>query len=288
MEEKKKFIKELTAGDIVTSFFFLEKMTLRTNRNTGQKFIELILRDKSSSILALVLANAEEKFLKISEKSVVKIRGNVGSKNNKKFLTIDKIRLITSEDEISSYDLIPSSTKTSEQILKALEFKAKHFKNIYLQRLCEFFFADEILLKKFFKAPASLEGNHNFLGGLAEHTFGVVKVCELLAEQYQNLNKELLITAAIFHKVGKIEEYIYETHLDFSEQGKLIGYIPTSLHILEKGFDKILDFPIKISSSLKHLILAQDKKFIKETLLLEAEVLQIAIEIDVLLNKPKV
>lgn len=288
MDEKKKFIREFVAGDIVTSIFFLEKMTLKTNRNTGLKYIELILKDKSASILALILANPEELISRISECSVVKIRGNVGLKNNAKFLTIEKIRLINSEEEVSSYDLIPSSSKTSEQILKAFEFKAKHFKNIYLQRLCEFLFADEILLKKFFKAPASLVENHNFLGGLAEHTFGVVKICELLSGQYQKLNKELLITAAIFHKIGKTEEYSYETHLDFSEEGKLIGHIPTSLHILEKGIEKILDFPIKISSNLKHLILSQDKNFVKEPQLLEAKILRIAIETDVLLNKPKV
>lgn len=287
MEEKKKFIKEFVSGDVITSFFFLQKISLKVNPNTSQKYAELILKDKTSSILALILANPEQTIFGIPENSVVKVRGKVGKKSNKKFITVEKIRLKKDEETVSSYDLIPSSSKPSEQITRAFETKVKRFNNLYLQRICEFFLDDEIILQNFLKAPASLNENHNFLGGLAEHTFGVVKICENLSEQYPKLNKELLICAAIFHKVGKIYEYEYETHLDFSEEGKLIGYIPISLQILEKGISKVLDFPTKIDAQLKHLILAQNQEIISETKLLEAEILRKAIQLDILLNLPK-
>ena len=72
-----------------------------------------------------------------------------------------------------------------------------------------FFVEDKEWLKKFVNHSAAKSVHHGFIGGLLEHTLGVTKMCDYMANNYQVLNRDLLIAAAIFHDIGKIDENLF-------------------------------------------------------------------------------
>ncbi|MCC7430947.1 HD domain-containing protein [bacterium] len=279
--EKKKFIRDFEPNEVVTTFLYLRRKELRNKKNEEPfGFLELV--DKSGRIFGYVWENPVE-IIETIENGVVKVRGKVGILDEQLILTIEKIRQTKEGDEFVSEDLIPSSKNDSEKIIKALFTRTKRMKNIYLQRLCELFFEDTELVELFKKAPAGKLWHHNYLGGLAEHTFGVVKICEFLTENYPHLDKDLLITAAIFHDLGKIYEMTYENYIDYSDKGRLLGSITLTIEIIELKTSKIIDFPEKINSKLKHLILSHEfnGKEGMQPKFIEAELLNLANKMDI-------
>ena len=92
--------------------------------------------------------------------------------------------------------------------------------------------ADFIRRFKFQSAAKSV--HHGFVGGLLEHTLSVVKLCDYFADHYPILNRDLLLTAAIFHDIGKTEELSAFPENDYTIPG----------------------FPVKLGNELKHCILA--------------------------------
>ena len=76
-------------------------------------------------------------------------------------------------------------------------------KEPHLHRLAEMVFVDDTeIVKEFQQHSAAKSVHHGFIGGLLQHTLGVTKMCEYFAQNYEILDHDLLITAAMFHDIG--------------------------------------------------------------------------------------
>ena len=96
----------------------------------------------------------------------------------------------------------------------------------YLRQLLESFFVqEEGFAKKFKFHSAAKSVHHGFVGGLLEHTLGVTKNCDYFAQAYPMLDRDLLITAAIFHDIGKLSELSAFPRNDYTDEGQLLGHI---------------------------------------------------------------
>ena len=98
--------------------------------------------------------------------------------------------------------------------------------------------------------------HHGFIGGLLEHTLSVAKMCDFFAKQYPILNRDLLMTSAICHDIGKVYELSDFPMNDYTDAGQLLGHIVMGSEMLGKIMDSIPDFPTKLKNELKHCILA--------------------------------
>ena len=98
--------------------------------------------------------------------------------------------------------------------------------------------------------------HHGFVGGLLQHTLGVAKLCESFAAQYHILNRDLLVTAAVFHDVGKLKELSKFPENDYTDEGQLLGHIIIGTQMLTARIAQIPDFPKKLADELIHCILA--------------------------------
>ena len=67
--------------------------------------------------------------------------------------------------------------------------------------------------------------HHGFVGGLLEHTLGVAKLCGYYCTAYPLLKKDLLISAAICHDIGKVKELSLFPENDYTDDGQLLGHI---------------------------------------------------------------
>ena len=89
-----------------------------------------------------------------------------------------------------------------------------------------------------------------------QHTLGVANLCESFAAQYSILNRDLLVTAAIFHDVGKLKEISPFPANDYTDEGQLLGHIIIGAQMLSEQIAAIPNFPKKLADELIHCILA--------------------------------
>ena len=119
-----------------------------------------------------------------------------------------------------------------------------------------FFLNDPAFIKTFCGHSAAKSVHHGFVGGLLEHTVSVMKLCEYYSRQYPALNRDLLLTAAMFHDIGKTKELSAFPENDYTDEGQLIGHIMIGAQMVQERIRTIPGFPQKLETELIHCILA--------------------------------
>ena len=157
-------------------------------------------------------------------------------------------------------------------------------KNQYLSKLLHSFFDNEEFERRFKFHSAAKSVHHGFVGGLLEHTLGVTKNCDYFSNMYPVLNRDLLITAAIFHDIGKLKELSTFPENDYTDAGQLLGHIMIGAEWVGDAIRTIDGFPVVLANELKHCILAHHGELEfgspKKPALVEALALSFADNID--------
>ena len=115
---------------------------------------------------------------------------------------------------------------------------------------------DKDFVKKFKAHSAAKMVHHGFVGGLLEHTVGVTKLSNFFAAMYPMLNRELLLTAAMCHDIGKMHELSPLPENDYTDEGNLLGHIVMGSEMISEAARTIDGFPKELEMELKHCILA--------------------------------
>ena len=128
---------------------------------------------------------------------------------------------------------------------------------LHLRQLLEYFFVkDEAFISSFKGHSAAKTVHHSFSGGLLEHTLSVVHLCEYFAGAYSILNRDLLISAALCHDIGKTRELSAFPDNDYTDEGQLIGHIVIGVEMIDEALREQPDFPVKLANELKHCVVA--------------------------------
>ena len=133
----------------------------------------------------------------------------------------------------------------------------RQISNKYLRQVLEFYYIkDEAFIKKFKAHSAAKTVHHGFSGGLLEHTLSVTRMCDYFATSYSILNRDLLLSSAILHDIGKVKELSDFPDNDYTDEGQLIGHIVIGVEMLDEAIRTIPDFPVRLANELKHCIIA--------------------------------
>jgi 3'-5' exoribonuclease len=161
------------------------------------------------------------------------------------------------EGEYMPGDYLPVSSKDIGLMYEELLGFIKSLKNPYLKKLLESFFVEDTAFAKAFQFHSAAKSvHHGFVGGLLEHTLSVVKLCDYYAGYYPLINRDLLLTAAMFHDMGKTKELSSFPENDYTDDGQLLGHIIIGTEMIGERIRTIPGFPDKLTSELKHCILA--------------------------------
>lgn len=249
-----RYIGELREGDMLKEVYLCkQKQVLKTK--AGKSYYSLILQDKTGTIDAKVweLTNAIESF---ETMDYIYIDGQVTCFQNSLQLNIKRLRKCQ-EGEYSPADYMPVSSKDIEEMYKELISYIQGMKEPYLKKLVDSFYVDDKDFIKAFKFHSAAKSvHHGFIGGLLEHTLGVVKMCDYLSSNYPVLNRDLLIAAALFHDIGKLDELSTFPENDYTDDGQLLGHIYIGTEKIGARIRTIPNFPVKLANELKHCILA--------------------------------
>lgn len=149
-------------------------------------------------------------------------------------------------------DFLPGTKRDLAEMQHELQQVCRSIENPYLFRLLDDIFSDPEVANTFSKAPAAKMYHHAYIGGLLEHSLTVVRLCSFLCDEHPEIDRNLLLTAAIFHDVGKTRAYTTGPLLDFTDEGKLIDHLVEGALIVQRAIDSIEDFPIDLRNRLHH------------------------------------
>ena len=211
-----RYINELREGDNVSEVYLCKVKNIAKTK-AGKTYYSMILQDKTGVIDTKIwdLNNGIENF---EQMDYIRVEGNVTSFQGSPQLNVRRLRKAR-EGEFAMEDYIPCSSKSIDGMFKELSSYVNHVQNIYLRQLLVAFFGDKEFAAKFKAHSAAKRVHHGFMGGLLEHTLSVTKLCDFYCTQYPVLNKDLLITAAICHDIGKIANEL--KHCILAHHGEL-------------------------------------------------------------------
>ena len=248
------YVQDLLEGMHISQVFLCKQKQSGVSK-TGKTYYSLKLRDKTGEVDAKIwsLSNAIEHF---EANEFVMVDGEVRTFNNAPQISINRIRR-AKEGEYDEAEYMPASSIPAEKMYADLmELRAK-VENPHLKKLLDAFFVeDQDFIRKFKAHSAAKSVHHNFLGGLLQHTLRVTQLCYFFCKQYPMLNKDLLLTAAMFHDIGKTRELSEFPDNDYTDEGQLLGHIVIGYEMVKKKIDEIGGFPKKLETELLHCILA--------------------------------
>lgn len=250
-----RFIQDLKEGDSVNDIYLCRKKSSLVAKN-GRPYESVILQDKTGSIDAKIWDPGSVGIEDFSEMDYVDIIGEVTVYQKKLQLNIKRARKCR-DGEYNPEDYVPVSEKNLKTMYSELIQLANTVKDQNLRQLIiKFFVDDKEFIRRFQTSSAAKSVHHAFLGGLLEHTLGVMKMCNYMAEAYPFLKRDLLLTAALFHDVGKTRELSGFPQNDYTDEGQLIGHIIIGVEMIDEKIKEIPGFPPVLAGELRHCILA--------------------------------
>lgn len=250
-----RYIETFHEGNHISDIYLCKTKQIQLTK-TGKEYGNLILQDKTGTIEAKIWDLSSPGVGEFDTMDYVHIEADVTLFQNANQLNVRRIRTAR-EGEYVEADYLPVSKKEIGKMYEELLGFVRSVKNPWLNQLLSGYFVED---KEFAKAfqfhSAAKTVHHGFVGGLLEHTLSVVKLCDYYAGYYKTLNRDLLLTAAMFHDIGKMQELSRFPENDYTDDGQLLGHIMIGTEMISERIRQIPDFPPRLASELKHCILA--------------------------------
>jgi len=250
-----KYIGTFREGDKINEIYLCKYKQSATAKN-GKMYENVILQDKTGTIDAKIWDPNSSGIEDFEVMDYVFITVDVNCFQGTLQMNIKRARRAQDSEYVAA-DYLPVSEKNIDAMFEELMDCMKQVENQYLQKLIQMYFVENAsFVDAFKKHSAAKTVHHSFVGGLLEHTLGVVKLCECYVKQYPYLNRDLLFTAALFHDIGKLKEISNFPENDYTDDGQLLGHIVMGCELVGFGCRHIKNFPKKLMSELQHCILA--------------------------------
>ncbi len=250
----KQLIKDIQPGEEVKSVFFTQRKELRKTRR-GDLYISLELADRSGSVEAKIWDQVAKYKDSFSEKEFVAVNGRAGVYQDQLQLEIKTIRRCR-EEEVDLEQFLRKARADLVELEETLRLMVSELKERNLRELLGRLLEDEDFMERFRRAPAAKSYHHPYLGGLLEHTVSVALVCDKICSLYPGVDRELLISAAILHDVGKIKELEYGRAILYSDEGRFLGHLVLGDEMLRELIQEMPGFPPELEMRLRHAILS--------------------------------
>ena len=249
-----KFIETLREGERINEIY-LCKFKQAALTKSGKPYDNVILQDKTGTLDAKIWDPGSVGIDEFDAMDYVAVTGDVTSFQGNLQLSINRVRKV-GEGEYEPENYLPVTDKDIDEMYKEMMGYINSIKNPYLSKLLHMFFDDEAFAKAFKFHSAAKSVHHGFVGGLLEHTVSVTRNCNYFAENYPFLNRDLLLTAAMFHDIGKLKELSTFPENDYTDAGQLLGHIMIGAEWIGDKIREIDGFPVVLANELKHCILA--------------------------------
>jgi 3'-5' exoribonuclease len=256
---KKHFVKDLEPDPSITSFFLVHEKEVRNTAN-GKAYLRMELGDRTGTVEARMWDQFETLAKEVNRDDFIKVQARVELYRNRPQLTLQQFR-VAKPDEIDLGDFLPRTPFDVEELYKQILDHIDGIKNPWLKQLCRRILTDPEIEVRFKRAPAAKVMHHAYIGGLIEHVAGLCGLAKQIAAHYAELDVDLLLTAAMLHDVGKLEELCYERAVSYSVEGQLLGHIVMEVESVGKAMDAIEGFPERLKTVVQHMLISHHGEY---------------------------
>lgn len=255
-----KYIETFREGEKIGDIYLCKHRTSAVTKN-GKPYETILLQDRTGQIEGKIWDPHSMGIDEFEPLDYVDVMAEVVNFNGTLQLNVRRVRK-ASEGEYNMADYLPATEKNADDMYKALTSVIETVQNTYLRTLLEYFFIrDSGFAEEFKKHSAAKSVHHSFIGGLLEHTLSVTRLCDYYAKAYPVIQRDLLLTAAMLHDMGKIREISSFPVNDYTDDGQLLGHIVMGVEMIGEAIKEIEGFPPRLASQLKHCILAHHGEY---------------------------
>ncbi|MGA9246007.1 MAG: HD domain-containing protein [Silvibacterium sp.] len=255
---KEPYIADLAKyeNQAITGFFAVASKQVRSKKDLSRYFA-LTLSDRTGQIESRMWETAEAGDFVAGD--VVKVRAQVCRYKEFLQLNIERIRKAL-PNEFNLSDYVPRTERNIDKLWAELNGCVESFTDLHLKALLRSFLDDADIAAAFREAPAAKSMHHAWIGGLLEHVVSLLGIADLAAKHYQ-VHRDLLLTGAILHDIGKLRELRWGTSFDYSIEGQLLGHITIGVALIDRKIAALPDFPPALRVLVEHLVLSHHGKY---------------------------
>lgn len=261
-------LKKISSDKPVFGQFLIIENQIKVAKN-GSSYLTMKIGDQTGE-LAVKIWDADNELFQLLEVGKIIAINNVLPKTYKDQLQLeldgknrDAYRIIP-DSEVDYAKFLPQSPANLSNCWNYLWDTIDNIREPFLKKILLFFFEEPDFKMNFMKVPAALKRHHAYVGGLIEHTTGVTVLCKAAADYYPMINRDLLLTGAIMHDIGKVKTYRVDRTFDGTDEGKLIGHLILGVKMVEQAIEQVSREEtlttgqniMKLSNSLLHLLVS--------------------------------
>ena len=262
---REQSVATLRAGDDVLAVFACTRKERQISR-AGSPYLTVELRDGTGTIVARAFRDADSLAGGFERGDLVRVRGRVERFRDQLQIELGEIaRAEGPEADPASF--LPVAYRDLDELDGFLEHLAREVYDSGLTALLDALLGDRGLRDAVRLAPCSIPAatagrpggrsaavHHAYLGGLLEHTVAVATLALELCALHPRLDRDLLITAAIVHDLGKTREFTYGAEIRQSREGRLLGHVELGLRLIAPRIPA--DLPQERRLALEHCVIA--------------------------------
>ncbi len=217
----KIYIKDFNEGLRINEPLLIVNVT-KGLTNAGAVYLNIEFQDNSGVIDAKLWDANEESINMIQPGNVVLVNGDVLLYRGNLQLRVNFAKVMP-EGEYDVTDYLKASPFEQSVLEEEVYSYIEQIDNEILHAIVSKIINEN--KKDFFTYPAASRIHHEYVGGLATHVLGMLRIAESIANQHAFLNKSLLYAGIILHDFGKTTELSGPILTHYTTEGKLLGHI---------------------------------------------------------------
>lgn len=258
-------IADLESGQrLEDEVYLVLQKDLRTTNNGGL-YIHAVLADRTGQLVARMWNASREVFASIPAQGLAHVTGRVESYKGKPQFIIDGVRTVD-DKSIDPSIFLPASKYDIETMWTRVKEILRDVKNADLLALLAKFINDDEFVTAFKRSPAARTNHHACVGGLLEHTLGLLELAAVVLPRYPDVSADLVLTGLFLHDAGKSAELEHISSFEYTTEGQLIGHIVlTAIWVADRAKQIEQEsgqvFPPDLLAALQHIIVAHHGRY---------------------------
>jgi 3'-5' exoribonuclease len=250
------FVSALTDGMELDQVLLVRQLERRARRDGGE-YLRLQLGDRTGAVVAMVWDSLTEIEAVARPGEPVHVRGRYAL--HPRFGPQINLRelLVAQDGSFSPQDLLDGPQRAAGQMESDLRELIATVQEPHLRVLLERTLGEHSQLWASFRvAPAAKYYHQAYRHGLLEHCLGVAQAVSAISATFPGIDRDVAVTGALLHDIGKLEAYTDEGSIDLTDLGRLHGEIALGYYRVRRAIEEIEGFPERLQWAVSHIILS--------------------------------